>query len=72
MIKFYSHMVKPLRDEMQMTQESFAYVCGCGIRTIWHYEKNEPRRMKASVRDAMIRIMKRNGITVEQLTEDKL
>jgi DNA-binding transcriptional regulator YiaG len=67
MIKFYSHMVKPLRTELGMTLESFAYILGCGVRTIWHYEKNTPKKMKASIRDGMIRLMTKNGITTEDL-----
>ncbi len=67
MIKFYSYMVKPLRDELGMTRESFAYTLNCGVSTIRNYEKKLPSRMKASVRDGMIRLMNKNGITVDQL-----
>ena len=67
MIKFYRHMVKPLRDELGMTRESFAYTLDCGVSTIRNYEKIPQGRMKASVRDGMIRLMKANEITVEQL-----
>jgi len=67
MIKFYRDMVKPLRDELGMTRESFAYTLNCGVSTIRNYEKIPQGRMKASVRDGMIRLMKSNGITTDQL-----
>lgn len=67
MIMFYSYMVKPLRDKLQMTRESFAYILGCGVSTIRHYEKNTPKKMKSSIRNGMIRLMTKNGITTEDL-----
>ena len=69
MIRFHRHMVKPLRDELGMTRESFAYILGCGVSTIRNYEKVAGDTMKSSIRDGMIRLMAKNGITVDDLVK---
>lgn len=71
-ITFHPSMVKPLRKRLNMTQESFAYIVGCGPRAISHYEtEGKTKKIHRAVRDNMIRLMKSNGITTDQLREDK-
>lgn len=67
-ITFNPDMVKPLRKRLNMTQESFAYIVGCGARAISHYEtEGKTKKIHRAVRDNMIKLMTKNGITTDQL-----
>jgi DNA-binding XRE family transcriptional regulator len=67
-ITFTASMVKPLRNKLGMTQESLAYIVGCGPRSISQYEtKGKTNKIHRSIRNGFIRLMEQNNITEKQL-----
>ena len=67
-INFTASMVKPLREKLGMTQESLAFIVGCGSRAISQYETaGKTNKIHRSIRNGFVRLMEQNKITAKDL-----